>query len=258
VILLPTWVAVDLPIGEHLNWQWPALFGPKILWQLHVDTVGLTLLTCAILLALGLFIRSRVTSGPPSRLQNAVEAVIQFLNGIIEENLGRDPGTIATIALTLFFFIWVANMIGLLPIPHMHSPTSDVNATFALALLVFILLHVRYVRTSGVSAYKGHYWSNKWWAWFTLNPVSVILGVVNELSRPLTLAFRLFGNIIAGEVLLIVWAFLLPTGAGVPVTAIWNAVFVAYGVFVGTIQAFIFTVLTVAYMAIASEPAHDH
>jgi F-type H+-transporting ATPase subunit a len=91
-----------------------------------------------------------------------------------------------------------------------------------------------------------------------LNPLSVILGLVNELSRPLTLSFRLFGNILAGEVLLIVWAYLLPTSVAAPVTAVWNAIFVAYGLFVGTIQAFIFTVLTVAYMAIASEPAHEH
>jgi F-type H+-transporting ATPase subunit a len=259
VTALPNLLATQLPIGEHWNLQFPALFGPKTIWQLHLDTVGLTLLVCVILGALGLYIRRNATSGPPGRLQNAVEAVIQFLNGIIEENLGREPGTIASIALTLFFFIWVANVLGLLPIPHIHSPTSDVNATFALAILVFILLNARYLRTSGLSAYKGHYWMNSWKGWVTgLNIASVVLGVVNELSRPLTLAFRLFGNILAGEVLLIVWAFLLPVGPGAGVTAIWNAIFVAYGLFVGTIQAFIFTVLTVAYMAIASEPAHDH
>ena len=85
----------------------------------------------------------------------------------------------------------------------------------------------------------------------------MILGVVNEVSRPLTLSFRLFGNILAGEVLLVVWAFLAPPAFGFGITVVWNIIFVAYGIFVGTIQAFIFTVLTVAYMAIASEPAHD-
>ncbi|HZU13220.1 MAG TPA: F0F1 ATP synthase subunit A [Chloroflexota bacterium] len=247
----PTVLGAGLPIGEHWN------IGSGI-WALHLDTVLLSLLAAGILFVMGLFIRRSATSGPPGTLQNVVESVMQFLNGIIEENLGRNPGTIASIALTLFFFIWVANMIGLLPIPHIHSPTSDINATFALAILVFILLHVRYIRTSGLQSYKGHYWRNAWWAWLGLNEVSVLLGAVNELSRPLTLAFRLFGNILAGEVLLVVWAFLLPSGVGAPVTALWNAVFVAYGLFVGTIQAFIFTVLTVAYMAIASEPAHEH
>lgn len=251
--LIPNVIAAALPIGEHLY------LGPKSsIFNVHLDTVGLTLIVSAVLLALGLYIRANITSGPPTRIQNAVESIMQFLDDIIQENLGRDPGAIASIALTLFFFIWLANMIGLLPIPGIHSPTSDVNATFALALLVFVLLHIRFIRSSGLNSYKGHYWSNKWWAWITLNPISVVLGVVNELSRPLTLAFRLFGNILAGEVLLVVWAFLLPAGIGAPVTAVWNAIFVAYGLFVGTIQAFIFTVLTVAYMAIASEPAHEH
>jgi F-type H+-transporting ATPase subunit a len=247
-------VAVDLPIGDH----W--LLGSKnSIWNVHLDTVIVSLVVAAILVGLGLFIRSHVTSGPPSPIQNAVEAVMAFLNGIIEENLGRRSGRIASVALTLFFFIWISNMLGLIPIPkYVHSPTSDLNATFALAILVFILLHARYYRTSGLSAYKGHYWTSNPWLGIVLNPLSVILGIVNELSRPLTLSFRLFGNILAGEVLLIVWAYLLAPAVGVPITAVWNTIFVAYGIFVGTIQAFIFTVLFVAYMAMASEPANDH
>jgi len=250
--------SVELPIGDHLY------FGSKnSIMNVHLDTVGLTLIVSAILLALGLYIRAKATADAPSRIQNLVEAVMSFLNNIIEENLGRDPGRISSIALTLFFFIWMANIIGLLPIPHIHSPTSDVNATFALAIFVFLLINARYFSSSGVEAYKGHYWQSKLrggkllWG-VPLNGASIALGLVNELSRPLTLAFRLFGNILAGEVLLVVWAFLLPANIGAPVTALWNSVFVAYGLFVGTIQAFIFTVLTVAYMAIASEPAHEH
>lgn len=246
--------AAKLPIGEHF------IIGPKNgVMNLHLDTVLLSLVVAGILLALGLYIRFRVTSGAPSRIQNLVETIMEFLNGIIEENLGRQPGKIASVALTLFFFIWISNLLGLLPVPvYIHSPTSDVNATFALALLVFVLLHARYMRTSGLSAYKGHYWRSWRGAGIVLNPISFVLNVVNELSRPLTLSFRLFGNILAGEVLLIVWAYLLAPKFGAPVTAVWNTIFIAYGIFVGTIQAFIFTVLTVAYMAIASEPAHNH
>ncbi len=246
-------IGTALPIGEH----W-IIGGKNSVLNLHLDTVLLSLLVSGILLVLGLLIRRTVTSGPPSRLQNAVESIMAFLNAIIEENLGANPGRIASIALTLFFYIWIANLLGLIPVPvYIHSPTSDVNATFALALLVFILLHARFLHTSGLSAYKGHYWTRGILG-IVLNPISVVLNLVNELSRPLTLSFRLFGNILAGEVLLIVWAYLLAPGFGAPVTAVWNTVFIAYGVFVGTIQAFIFTVLTVAYMAIASEPAHDH
>ena len=247
-------LAVTLPIGEH--WY---LGGKDSLFNLHLDTVLLSLAVSGVLLLLGLFIRSRATAGPPSRIQNMVESVMQFLNNIIEENLGRNPGTIASIALTLFFYIWIAYLLGLIPVPtYIHSPTSDINATFALAILVFVLIHVRYVRTSGLQAYKGHYWTNNPLRGILLDPLSVLLGIVNEVSRPLTLSFRLFGNILAGEVLLVVWAYLAPPAFGFGITVAWNLIFVAYGIFVGTIQAFIFTVLTVAYMAIASEPAHDH
>lgn len=247
-------VAISLPIGEH------AYLGSKnSIWNLHLDTVIMSLIVVGLLLALGLYIRSHATAGAPSRLQNAVEAIMKFLDNIIVENLGRNPGRIASIALTLFFFIWISNLLGLVPVPvYVRSPTSDVNATFALAILVFILLHARFLGTSGLSAYKGHYWT-RWLPWgILLNPLSFLLNVINELSRPLTLAFRLFGNILAGEVLLVVWAYLLAPGIAIPVVGIWNAIFVVYGVFVGTIQAFIFTVLTVAYMAIASEPAAEH
>ncbi len=246
-------LAATLPIGEH--W-W--IIGPSgSLWNIHMDTVVMTLIAAGILLLLGLYIRSHVTYKRPTRVQNAVEAIMEFIDGIIADNLGRNPGSIASIALTLFFFIWVMNIIGLLPIPYFHSPTADVSTTFALALLVFVLMHVRYIQTSGLGAYKGHYWTGGFKA-VLLNPVSVILTLVTELSRPLTLSFRLFGNILAGEILLIVAGSLLPLEFAVVANILINPLILAFGLFVGTIQAFIFTVLTVAYMAIASEAAEAH
>lgn len=246
-------IGASLPIGDH--W-W--IIGPAgSLWNIHMDTVIMTLISAALLILLGLYVRSHITYKAPSRVQNAIEAIIEFIDGIITDNLGRDPGTIGSIALTLFFFVWVMNMIGLVPIPYFHSPTADVSTTFALALLVFVLMQARYLRTSGLGAYKGHYWTHGWKA-ILLNPVSVILTLVTELSRPLTLSFRLFGNILAGEILLIVAGSLLPITAAIVANVLINPLILAFGLFVGTIQAFIFTVLTVAYMAIASEPAEAH
>lgn len=242
-----------LPIGEH----WWIIGKPGSLWNIHADTVVMTLLSAALLLLLGLYIRRTVTSGPPGRAQNAVESIIEFIDGIIQDNLGRDPGLIASIALTLFFLIWIMNVIGLLPIPYFHSPTADLSTTFGLAILVFALMQFRYIKTSGLGAYKGHYWTGGIKG-IVLNPVSVLLTLVTELSRPLTLSFRLFGNILAGEILLIVAGALLPLTYAVVANVILNPFILFFGLFVGTIQAFIFTVLTVAYMAIASEPAEAH
>lgn len=241
-----------LPIGEH--W-WTV--GPSGIWQVHLDTILMTLIAASVLIVLGLVIRSRITSGKPSGTQNAIEAVMEFINTIIEENLGRNPGAIASIALTLFFFIWVMNMIGLLPIPYFHSPTSDVSTTFALALMVFVLMNARYVRTSGLNAYKGHYWIKGIWG-IPLKPLSVILSLETELSRPLTLSLRLFGNILGGEVLLIIAGALMPLTYALIFNVALNWLIVFFGIFVGSIQAFIFTVLTVAYMSIASESPEAH
>lgn len=242
-----------LPIGEH----WWIIGKSGSLWNIHADTIVMTLLAAAVLILLGVYIRSHITSGPPSRVQNGVEAIIEFVDSIIQDNLGRDPGLIGSIALTLFFFIFIMNIIGLLPVPYFHSPTADLSTTFALAIVVFLLMQYRYVRTSGLAAYKGHYWTGGLKG-ILLNPVSVLLTLVTELSRPLTLAFRLFGNILAGEILLIVAASLLPLTFALAANVIINPFILAFGLFVGTIQAFIFTVLTVAYMAIASEPAGEH
>jgi F0F1-type ATP synthase membrane subunit a len=89
-------IGTALPIGEH----W-IIGGKNSVLNLHLDTVLLSLLVSGILLVLGLLIRRTVTSGPPSRLQNAVESIMAFLNAIIEESLGANPGRIASIALTL-------------------------------------------------------------------------------------------------------------------------------------------------------------
>jgi len=245
-------VGSTLPIGDH----WLTA-GPSGIWQIHLDTILMTLVAAGVLLILGLSIKSRITSGKPSRTQNAVEAVMEFINTIIEDTLGREPGTIASIALTLFFFIWTMNMIGVLPIPYFHSPTADVSTTFALAILVFVLMNARYIRSSGLNAYKGHYWIKGPWG-IPLKPLSVVLALETELSRPLTLSLRLFGNILAGEVLLIVAGALLPVTFAVAANLIVGPFIVFFDVFVGTIQAFIFTVLTIAYMSIASESPEAH
>lgn len=245
-------VGAALPIGEH--W-WTA--GPSGIWQVHMDTVLMTLVAGAVLLLLGLVIKSRVTAGAPGRTQNAVESIMEFINTIIEDNLGRDPETIASIALTLFFFIWVMNTLGLLPIPYFRSPTSDVSTTFALAILVFVLMNARYFRTSRLQAYKGHYWIKGVWG-IPLKPLSIVLALETELSRPLTLSLRLFGNILGGEVLLIIAGALLPLSYAVAANIILNPLLIFFGLFVGSIQAFIFTVLTVAYMSIASEAPDAH
>jgi F-type H+-transporting ATPase subunit a len=248
-----TVAAAKLPLGEH----WWLIGNPNSLWNIHMDTVVMTLAGIAILSLVGWYIQTHFSYERPSRLQSGIEMAMSFIDNIIRQNLGRNPGIIANVALALFFYLLVMNIIGLLPFPYIDSPTADVNTTFALALMVFVLMQRRYIVTSGIAAYKGHYWTRGLRGIF-FNPLSVLLAIVTELSRPLTLSFRLFGNILAGEILLLLAGILLPAVTALVANVIVNPLLVVYDVFVAVVQAFIFTVLTIAYMAIASEPVGAH
>ena len=135
--------------------------------------------------------------------------------------------------LTLFLFILTANQLGLLPTEHLTaSPTSDINTTLGLALAVTLLIHVLFIANQGVGKWIKHF--------FEPFPVFVFINLVEEISRPVTLAMRLFGNILAGEILLELLYALCPW----LIPIIW----IAFSVFVGCVQAYIFTTLSSVYL----------
>ncbi len=216
---------MHLHTGTHVVEQ---LFGLQINW----DTIFTTWLT-GFLVILMVFCASRGRALVPSGWQNLMEMVIEELCGRFEENLGHKYRQVATMLLTLFLFIFVANQIGLLPTQHLTaSPTNDVNTTLGLALASSLAIHFYFIVNKGVGNWLAHFF----------HPFSffVIMNVIEEIARPVTLAMRLFGNILAGEILLEILYNLAP--ALVPM--IW----IAFSLFVGLIQAFIFTTLVSIYL----------
>jgi F-type H+-transporting ATPase subunit a len=143
----------------------------------------------------------------------------------------------------LFFFILTANWLEVIPSGHnpeyLPAPTADVNLTYALALLVIGLVHVTSVRRRGIKRYIGHY--------FKPFKAFVIINVIEELAKPLTLALRLFGNIFAGGIMILLISrlplFVVPFG-----DLIWKP----FDMFIGGIQAFIFSLLTILYFGAAT------
>jgi F-type H+-transporting ATPase subunit a len=239
-------------IGEHLHWCWGrpcnphGFIGPEV----NVDTVALTVLVLVIILALAVWVRLHLSEGVerPRGVQNVLEYVFDFINGFVADNLGSErTRAIGPLAVALFLFILISNYLDLLP-PWFKSPTSDLNTTAGLALMVFILVQVLGMRARGPGGYVKHFFQ----PFAALAPLEVIM----ELTKPVTLAFRLFGNIFAGEVLIIVFAFLL--ASFLPAEAFAHTFAVGLGLFVGAIQAFIFTVLTVAYIGIATSSDEAH
>ncbi|WP_347489367.1 F0F1 ATP synthase subunit A [Desulfoscipio sp. XC116] len=182
----------------------------------------------------------------PGKIQLMVEEMFQFLRGLAYENLDPKKGaSLMCLLFSLFIFLLFSNLWGL--IPTMMSPTADVNTTLGMALFVFILVQVLglYYRKLG---YFKHFFE----------PFVFFLPIVlvEELSKPLTLAFRLYGNIYAGEVLIAVLLGLVPLTATIFGGFLASVVWLSFSIFVGFIQAFIFTMLTIAYVSQVTAEHH--
>lgn len=220
----------------------------------NYDTIFNTLVVCGILLLLGFLLRRNLREGPPGRLQNALESIIEFLQGLIKDTLGTKPIPIAPIAISLFMFLLVSNLLGLLPV--FKSPTNDVNTTIGLALFSIGLLHYYSIKFRSPVGYVKHYFSvvqPKWagpWGWTRV--VFAFLEVIQEISRPVTLSFRLYFNIFVGELMVALIISLFPAVIAPFPGVIW----LLFSIFVGGVQAFIFTMLTIAYIAMGTETEH--
>lgn len=198
----------------------------------NLDTLFTTWLT-AIIVFIVAFMASRGRALVPSGIQNAVEFVIEALCDQFEKNVGKNYRQVVYVLLTLFMFIFVANEIGLLPTEHLTaSPTNDVNTTLGLAIGSSLFVHFFKIKNSGFGHWIKHF--------FQPMPFFVVINVVEEISKPITLAMRLFGNILAGEILLEILCFMAPW----LVPIIW----IAFSLFVGLIQSYIFTTLVSIYL----------
>lgn len=209
----------------------------------NTDTIRSTIVVCLILIVVAIFVRRELKVGLPSPLQNAIEALIEYIGNLTEETLAGRGIVLAPLAITLFTFLLVANLLGLIP-PHLKSPTNDWNTTLGLALMAFVLVQFYSIRKRGFGGYLKH---------LLLQPPFFPLTVIDELAKPLTLSFRLYFNIFVGELLLAL-ILMLP----IPISWIPGGAWAAFSVFIGVIQAFIFTVLTVSYIAVATEVEEGH
>jgi len=192
----------------------------------------------------------------PTGMQNFFEWVMDFVKGIINSTMDwKDGGRFHILGITLIMYIFVCNMLGL-PFGITYdgtlwwkSPTADPVITLTLATMVVGLSHYYGVKLKGVKEY-GRDFVRPMWFLFPLK-------LIEEFANTLTLGLRLYGNIYAGEILLTLLAGSLATGVGGHLAAVipmlaWQG----FSIFVGAIQAFIFTMLTMVYLA--HKVSHDH
>lgn len=167
----------------------------------------------------------------PGMLQTALEGIIQSIENAVEEVLPGRSDLLLPFIGTLWIFITVANLTGL--IPELHSPTGDLSTTAALAILVFFSVHWFGIRSSGLKHYLEHY--------LTPSPILLPFHLLGELSRTLALAIRLFGNIMSLEMAALL--VLIVAGLLVPVPLLMLHIIEAL------VQAYIFGTLALIYIA---------
>ena len=203
----------------------------------HLDTLMMTWVTMGIIIVLAI-LATRNLQLKPQGWQNFLEMVMDALLEQIDANMGPRGRKLAPLVITLFLFLAVGNELGL--IPGMTSPTADLNTTLGLALMILIIVHVLGVVNKGPVRYFKHF--------FEPFIPFVIINIIEEIAKPITLSFRLFGNILAGEILLLILGMLVPY----VVPTAW----LAFSVFVGIVQAFIFTMLSISYLSNSLADGH--
>lgn len=223
------------------------------LFGLPVTNSILTTWLVMLILILTGFLLSRKISLIPESSQNFLELVIEGLYNLFAGITGEKAKRFFPLLATLFIFIITANWIGLLPgvgsiglkeeeifVPLFRSATADLNTTLALAVIAILSIQYYGFKELGFKTQLAKYINLK-------NPLYFFVGIleiISEFSRLISFAFRLFGNIFAGEVLLTIIAFLIPIFAPLP--------FLALEVFVGFIQALVFAMLTAVLLNVAT------
>lgn len=227
----------DIRVGEH--WD-PFGIG------LNLDTLIYTTIAGVIVIGIGLTVRAKITSGVPGKLQLFLETVNDLVRKQVEDSIGLRVAPFAVpLGITLFFFILAANWISLFSFNEVpEPPTADVNLPYALTFFVLIWVHVFGIRQNGLHYFE-HY----------TKPFTVMLPmeILTQLARFLSLPLRLFGNMFAGTIMLQLIVKLLPAYVSWLPGAAWKL----FDLFVGGMQAFIFTLLVIVYFGEFKPESHE-
>ncbi|WP_308389794.1 F0F1 ATP synthase subunit A [Acidithiobacillus sp. AMEEHan] len=244
-------------IAHHLvNWTVGEGF-----WTFDLDTILIGWVMAAILVITSMVVGARLQRGAPAGMQAWLEGTVEFIDKLVTDSFPvRDP-LIAPVALTVFVWILLMNSMDVIPaylpgvvaswfgLEHFRiTPTVNLNTTFAVALAVFALTIFTSLRVKGFAYFKT-YLTHPFGKY--LAPVNIIMTAIEEITKPLSLGLRLFGNMFAGELVFLLLA-LLPWWGTLVMGEVWSL----FESLIIMLQAFIFTVLTVVYLGMANMQDH--
>jgi F-type H+-transporting ATPase subunit a len=248
---------------------------------IHLDSVFFSILL-AVLFAGSFYLAARkATSGQPGKFQNFVELIVEFVDKQVKDSFHGTNKLLAPLALTIFCWVFLFNAMDILPVDLLPAiahgagiehlkvvPTTDLNVTFAMGLTVFVLIIYYSIKMKGLGGFIAELTLQPFRAknpivMALLVPANLILEIVPFLARPISLSLRLYGNLFAGEMIFLLLAALtlhgiaqLSTIGGWALLVAQIVLAFAWAVFhllVITLQAFIFMVLTIVYLAMAQE-----
>jgi F-type H+-transporting ATPase subunit a len=268
-------------VGHEENLSNKAAHGIVDFSVINYDTVFFSVFLAVVFLVLFGLVARRATTSVPGPVQNFVEAIVSFVDGQVRDTFHGTSRLVAPLALTIFCWIFLFNFMDLIPVDllplvgrgvgleHLKVvPSTDLNATFAMSLTVFILIIFYSVKMKGPIGFVAELTLNPFRAknvfvQALLVPVNFILESVTFLARPISLSLRLYGNLYAGEMVFLLLAALSLQGisqlahfSGWFFTVMQFLLALAWTIFhllVITLQAFIFMVLTIVYLSMASE-----
>jgi F-type H+-transporting ATPase subunit a len=252
---------------ESGEWVWNQCAGN--FWTINVDTMGWSIFLGLVFVFLFGRAARKSSSGKPTKFQALVEIVVEFVDGSVKDTFHGKSRLIAPLGLTIFVWVFLMNLMDLIPvdwipllagkigIPYMKVvPSTDVNITFGMSIAVFFLIIFYTIKNKGVMGFVKE---------MTLHPIApptkgigllaapfmiafnFLLETVALIAKPISLSLRLFGNMFAGELIFILIALLgvyqLPLHFG------WAV----FHLLIVTLQAFIFMMLTIVYLSLASE-----
>ena len=243
-------------------------------WTFNLDTIVVSFLLGALIIFVAARLGKRLEAGAPSGFQNFVESLLDFVSTNVRDAFPGHNPLIAPLALTIFLWVWLMNFMDMIPVdlfpylaqlvtndPHFHLkivPTTDLNTTLAMAFVVFALILFYNIKSKGVWGFTKMFLFHPFGKFFV--PFNVVMTLIEEVSKPLSLALRLFGNLFAGELVFLLIALIggtLAVGAAAffwaPLQVLLDLGWLIFHLLVITLQAFIFMVLTIVYLGMAHE-----
>ncbi len=243
-------ITEEFQIDEHYKQtgEIPRIYGSKNFYNFFKNIFGkataigtfqllrMLIIVDLVLLLLAFLIKKTIAKRP-SKPQIIFELIYSSFEEFVVETLGEAKKNFTPYIVTIFIFLWICNMIGLIPIPGFMEPTRNLNVPLGLGFFAVIIVHITAIKVKGFWKHIQNY----------INPVKnplFLLDIVGELSKVVSISFRLFGNILGGAIIILVVSSLVkyvvfPVGLNL-----------FFGVFVGTIQAFVFTMLALTYIGV--------